>query len=165
MAGHVFMHQQLRSCTLGMWLLSQLPVFCPLLPGVGMGLEYHPVLLSIIWHNLTTMCLCVVQRSHNSSDAQEFNRVLWLPRGAWLVCQQGWPGREERNHWIPSPHTFLVLFTCSDQLTHPSFSFLIHPLISIYTISIYPIIPSHFDIHALPSALAFCSQPWTPHFL
>lgn len=37
-AGYLFNHQQLSSCTFGMWLLLQLSVFSPLLSGVGIGL-------------------------------------------------------------------------------------------------------------------------------
>lgn len=38
MAGYLFKHQQLRSCTFRTWLLSLLSVFYPLLSCVGIGL-------------------------------------------------------------------------------------------------------------------------------
>lgn len=51
MADHAFRHQQVRSCTLGMWLLSHLPVFYPLLSGEGMGLPGIPPCITV--HHLT----------------------------------------------------------------------------------------------------------------
>lgn len=136
-AGYLFNHQQLSSCTFGMWLLLQLSVFCPLLSGVGIGLLGLTPFIIVHYvtgrnHTVQTVSF----RGARAHDVQQFNWE-WVLNGSTgvlgsRVCKVS---QERRRGTTKSlPHNLLVLFVCSDQVTHLSYSLLIHLLISIYPI-------------------------------
>lgn len=138
MAAYLFKHQQLGSCTLGMWLLSLLSVFYPLLSHLGTGfLALTPF---VIVHHLTHRNHTVQTLSFREAAARNAVQGFkweWVLGGStqvlsMLVCKIS---QERREATESLPHHFLALCVCSDQFTL-SCSPLIHLLIYIYPIFI-----------------------------
>lgn len=161
MVGYLFKHQQLRSCTFGMWLLSQISVFCPLLSGVGMGLlGLTPF---IVVYHLTHRNHTVQTVSFRGATARVMFRNL-IGSGSsmgpqrWLACLSARLAKKGGEEPLPSPQ--LPSIICIQWPSNPPVLFPSDPSFNCH-LSYFHIIL----ISMLSLSISFLSSVWTLRLL